>query len=95
MDGPATWTPSESATAVIAEQLDEDSARTVLDVLHGYGFRLVIAHSDAELADQETEPSVDTGSAVPQLTRLLTHSLAATRGLEEIRRSGFRLALHR
>lgn len=73
---------SESATAVIAEQLDEDSARNVLDVLHQQGF--LVAHPYAEVETKATDPSTGTGGALLQLTRLLTESLAATRGLEEI-----------
>jgi hypothetical protein len=69
------------AAALLAEQLDERSARTVLDILHQQGFRVFVSDSHA---DMTTDPSVGTGGAVLQLTRLLTESLAATRGLDEI-----------
>jgi excisionase family DNA binding protein len=52
--------------------------------MYEHGFRIVVSYAHADTADQATEPSAETGYAVPQLTRLLTESLAATRGLAEI-----------
>src|SRR4051794_30279109 len=70
---------SESAAAVLAEHLDERSARQVLDLMYHHGFDIVISYAHGETADPP-----ETDHAVPQLTRLLTESLAATRGLAEI-----------